>query len=44
MIHSRIFNFQDLNIQCYVNDFIEYAKQNEHLKFYVTEIGCGLAG
>jgi len=31
-------------IKKYVDNFIEYAKQNENLKFYVTEIGCGLAG
>ena len=31
-------------IKKYVNNFIQYARQNEHLKFYVTEIGCGLAG
>tara|TARA_Y100000389_G_scaffold116198_1_gene113363 strand:- start:1300 stop:1695 length:396 start_codon:yes stop_codon:yes gene_type:complete len=31
-------------IKKYVDNFIEYAKQNENFKFYVTEIGCGLAG
>lgn len=31
-------------IKKYVDNFIEYAKQNENLKFYVTEVGCGLAG
>lgn len=31
-------------IESYVNDFIAFAKENEKLTFYVTEIGCGLAG
>ena len=31
-------------IKKYVDNFIEYAKQNKNFKFYVTEIGCGLAG
>lgn len=31
-------------IKKYVHNFIEYARLNESLKFYVTEIGCGLAG
>lgn len=31
-------------IKKYVNNFIEYTRLNENLKFYVTEIGCGLAG
>jgi hypothetical protein len=31
-------------IKLYVDRFIEFAKQNKHLVFYVTEIGCGLAG
>lgn len=28
----------------YVDDFIEYAMANQHLVFFVTRIGCGLAG
>lgn len=28
----------------YVDDFIQFAKSMPELKFYVTEIGCGLAG
>jgi hypothetical protein len=28
----------------YVTDFIAYARQNPDLTFYVTKIGCGLAG
>ena len=30
-------------IRPFVNDFIQFAKDNPHLKFLVTEIGCGLA-
>jgi hypothetical protein len=33
-----------IEIKPYVDDFIEFAKQNKHLTFFVTEIGCGLAG
>ena len=31
-------------IKFYVNDFINYAQQHDYLTFYVTKIGCGLAG
>lgn len=31
-------------IQVYVNQFINYAKENPNKKFLVTKIGCGLAG
>ena len=31
-------------IQPYVDEFIEFAKQQPQLKFLVTEIGCGIAG
>ena len=31
-------------IQPYVDEFIEFAKQNPNLKFLVTRIGCGIAG
>lgn len=31
-------------IQEYILTFIEYAKNNRNLLFYVTAIGCGLAG
>lgn len=27
-----------------INEFIEFANNRPHLEFYVTEIGCGLAG
>lgn len=30
-------------IKVYVDKFIEFAKENKHLIFMVTEIGCGLA-
>ena len=28
----------------YVDEFIEFARQNGNMKFYVTRIGCGIAG
>lgn len=31
-------------IKPYVDDFITYAKQHPHMFFYVTRIGCGIAG
>ena len=31
-------------IETYVQRFIEYAANHPELKFFVTEIGCGLAG
>ena len=31
-------------IQLYVDDFIEFAKKRKDLIFYVTRIGCGIAG
>ncbi len=31
-------------IRPYVDDFIEYAKQHPEQLFYVTRIGCGIAG
>lgn len=31
-------------IQPYVNRFIEFAKREKALTFYVTKIGCGIAG
>ena len=31
-------------IKPFVDDFIEFAKENQSLIFLVTEIGCGLAG
>lgn len=31
-------------IQPYVDDFIEFAKKRKDLIFYVTRIGCGIAG
>lgn len=31
-------------IKPYVDDFIEFAKQHQGLKFLVTRIGCGIAG
>lgn len=31
-------------IQSYVQDFLRYAIDRPHLSFWVTRIGCGLAG
>jgi hypothetical protein len=31
-------------IDQFVSDFIQYAKSHPELKFFVTRIGCGLAG
>lgn len=31
-------------IKPYVDEFIEFAKQHRELFFYVTRIGCGIAG
>lgn len=31
-------------IRPFVEDFIQFAKDNPHLTFLVTEVGCGLAG
>ena len=31
-------------IRPYVNEFVEFAKQHSELFFYVTRIGCGIAG
>lgn len=31
-------------IRPYVDEFIEFAKDNQNLVFYVTRIGCGIAG
>lgn len=31
-------------IRPYVDEFIEFARQHPALRFYVTRIGCGIAG
>ena len=31
-------------IKPYVDDFVTYAKQHPEQLFYVTRIGCGIAG
>jgi len=31
-------------IKVYVDEFFQFASDNSHLTFLVTEIGCGLAG
>lgn len=32
------------SIKKYVNEFLEFAQANPTMSFYVTRIGCGLAG
>jgi len=32
------------DIAPYVDDFIAFAKQHQEMTFYVTRIGCGIAG
>lgn len=46
-IPTKTVNFKSLplnRISEYVSEFIEYAKNHKDEKFYVTRIGCGLAG
>ena len=31
-------------ISVYVEEFKRYAAMNKHLSFYITRVGCGLAG
>jgi len=31
-------------IQIYVNEFLDYVKENTDIDFQLTPIGCGLAG
>ena len=31
-------------IRPYVDEFIAFAKEHRDLRFYVTKIGCGIAG
>ena len=31
-------------IKPYVDEFIDFAKQHPEMKFFVTKIGCGIAG
>lgn len=32
------------SIKPYVKEFIEFARENQSLTFFVTRIGCGIAG
>lgn len=32
------------DICCYVNEFLDYARVEDATEFYVTAVGCGLAG
>lgn len=37
--------FNDISfIKPFVDEFIDFAEHNSQLRFYVTEIGCGIAG
>ena len=38
----RVLTMGEIKIQ--VDKFIKFASEHQELKFYVTEIGCGLAG
>ena len=33
-----------ITIAEHIKEFIEYARYNPHLNFFITRIGCGLAG
>ena len=46
-IPTKDTNIQTLplsTIRSYVNEFIEYASRHPEDQFYVTRVGCGLAG
>ena|SRR5690606_14446525 len=46
-IPTKSENFRTLSldeIEQYVRQFLYFAKQRQDLTFYITEIGCGLAG
>lgn len=46
-IPTKDMNLQTLpltQIEVYVEDFLDYARRNSDEQFYVTRIGCGLAG
>ena len=42
--NAKIRTLGQRTIKKYVQEFIEYAKENKDKVFLVTEIGCGLAG
>lgn len=33
-----------IEIEKYVKDFLNYALEHKEIEFYITKIGCGLAG
>ena len=41
---SRLKTLPVCEISTYIDDFLSFAKQHPELKFFVTKIGCGLAG
>ncbi len=42
--NAKIETMPVIEINMFVELFLEYAKQNPQLEFKVTQIGCGLAG
>lgn len=50
--HSYAIPTKDADLEClgltdiekYVNQFVACTRQNPHLSFFVTRVGCGLAG
>lgn len=46
-IPTKSKRIQTLNletIRCYVNEFLKFAAANQHRSFFVTRVGCVLAG
>ena len=41
---ERIQTLELDKIKVYIKQFLSFAQENNHLKFLVTKIGCGLAG
>jgi hypothetical protein len=42
--HSPRVSMMPAEIQPYVDKFLDYASKHRSIKFFVTRIGCGLAG
>lgn len=43
-VSGKLVTLPLLTIRHYVDKFLKYAGDNPHIKFQVTQIGCGLAG
>jgi hypothetical protein len=41
---QRLYTLRLSEIEWFVSEFKEYARQHPELRFLVTEVGCGLAG